>query len=62
MVCAPESAVISLGFRPFRLNREVRLLRLEDPGGRSVVAALRLAVLASLLPSGTVHEGPPSYM
>jgi hypothetical protein len=39
----------------------VRVLRSDDGDGIWVLAALWLAVLASLLPSGTIHEGPPSY-
>ena len=39
----------------------MRAERLANGDGISLFAALWLAVLASLLPSGTVQEGPPSY-
>jgi hypothetical protein len=38
----------------------VRVARSDDGEGILVLATLWLAVLASLLPSGTIHEGPPS--
>jgi len=39
----------------------MRLLRLEVGGGMLLLAPLRLAVLASLLPNFTFQVGPPSY-
>ncbi|CAA7392912.1 unnamed protein product [Spirodela intermedia] len=38
----------------------MRVLRSDVGAGRSLLALLRLAVVESLLPSCTVHEGPPS--
>ena len=56
----PESTVKSLEVRPLAANIDVRVERSEDGPGIWLLAALWLAVLASLLPSGTLHEGPPS--
>lgn len=50
----------SRAFSPLAANMEVRVERSENGEGIWLLAALWLAVLASLLPSGTVHEGPPS--
>lgn len=60
IVCPPESTVRSLAVRPLAANMDVRVERFEVGPGISLLAALWLAVLASLLPRGTVHEGPPS--
>jgi hypothetical protein len=46
--------------RPFLANAASRVLRLDAGEGRSVFAVERLAVVESLLPSCTVHDGPPS--
>lgn len=61
-VWPPERAVMSRALRPFAANIEMRVERLENGEGIWLFAALKLAVLASLLPSGTVHVGPPSYI
>ena len=61
MVCAPERTVRSLNVRPLFWNILVSVERSEAGEGIWVFAALWLAVLASLLPSGTTHDGPPSY-
>ena len=61
MVWLPDRAVISSAFRPLAAKPEMRAERLANGAGRSLFAALWLAVLASLLTSGTVQEGPPSY-
>jgi len=61
MVCAPESTVRSLAVRPLAENMVVSVERSENGEGIWLFAALWLAVLASLLPSGTTHVGPPSY-
>jgi len=45
---------------PRALNLEMSWLRFEVGGGMPLLAAERLAVLASLLPSLTSQEGPPS--
>lgn len=60
IVCPPESAVISLALKPLAENMEIRVERLEAGDGIWELAALWLAVLASLRPSCTVHVGPPS--
>lgn len=38
-----------------------RPLRLEVGAGMKVLAAVLLAVVESLLPKPTFHEGPPNY-
>lgn len=60
IVWAPERTVRSLDVRPLDANIEIRVERSEEGPGIWLLAALWLAVLASLLPRGTVHEGPPS--
>jgi hypothetical protein len=60
IVWPPESAVMSRALSPLAANWEVRVVRLANGDGSWALAALWLAVLASLRPSGTVHEGPPS--
>lgn len=52
---------MSLAERPTALNLVIRLSRVDVGGGRTpLLAASRLAVLASLLPSLTAQLGPPS--
>lgn len=51
---------MSVPLRPFLANAASRVLRLDAGEGRSVFAVERLAVVESLLPSFTVHDGPPS--
>ena len=46
--------------RPLEAKEEVRAARLANGDGIWLLAALWLAVLASLRPRGTCHEGPPS--
>lgn len=46
--------------RPFLEKAEMRALRSEVGAGISLLAKLRLAVVESLLPNSTVHEGPPN--
>lgn len=60
MVWAPDRAVKSRMLRPLEPNAETRELKLEDGPGRLLLAALKLAVRASLRPKRTVHLGPPS--
>jgi len=60
-VWAPESAVMSRAVRFLEAKREMRDERLAVGGGRLAFAALMLADVVSLLPSGTVHVGPPNY-
>ncbi|CAA6673029.1 unnamed protein product [Spirodela intermedia] len=61
-VCAPERATSSRRFSPWLAKLEMSAERLDDGPGRLLLAALWLAVLASLRPRGTVHEGPPLCM
>lgn len=61
MVWAPDKATMSLALRPLAENMEVSVDRLEDAAGIWELAALWLAVLASLRPSATVHDVPPNY-
>jgi hypothetical protein len=61
IVCAPERTVRSLAVRPLFWNILMRVARYDDGEGSWVLAALWLAVLTSLLPSGSIHEGPPSW-
>jgi hypothetical protein len=56
----PERATISLSLKPFPLNMPIRFTRLVVALGISLSARLRLAVVESLLPSLTVHDGPPT--
>jgi len=51
---------MSVLLRPFLANAAIRVLRLDAGEGRSVLAVERLAEVESLLPSATVHDGPPS--
>jgi hypothetical protein len=57
----PDRVTISLGVRFLFVKREIRVLRSSVNNGRSVFAKLLLAVVESLRPSFTVHEGPPTY-
>ena len=56
----PERATMSVLLNPFLEKAARRSLRLELGPGRSLLAKDALAVVASLLPSRTVHDGPPS--
>lgn len=56
----PERATMSVLLSPFLEKAARRSLRLELGPGRSLLAKDALAVVASLLPSRTVHDGPPS--
>ncbi|CAA7410245.1 unnamed protein product [Spirodela intermedia] len=58
-VCAPERATRSRRLSPWLAKLEMSADRLDDGPGRLLLAAFWLAVLASLRPRGTVHEGPP---
>jgi hypothetical protein len=53
---------MSLAESPWALKVETRLLRLDVGGGITpVLAAVKFAVLESLLPTFTFQKGPPSY-
>lgn len=55
----PESATTSFEFKPTAVNLFVMLARLSNGLGIDVLAPAWLAVRLSLLPSRTLHEGPP---
>lgn len=56
----PESATISFAVNPLFEKKVTRSERLNIGDGSSVFAALKLAVVESLLPNTTIHEGPPN--
>lgn len=60
MVWPPESTVRSRALNPLAANMDTSVGRSKNGEGISLLAALSLAVLASLLPSATAHEGPPT--
>lgn len=62
MVFTPKRKVRSLNVRIFSLNIIVRDGSSDDGPIICSLAAVCLVVLASLLPSGTLHEGPPRYI
>ena len=51
---------MSLAVSPFLSNLEIRMSTSSVKRGRSLVASLLLAVVESLLPTFTVHDGPPT--
>lgn len=57
---APESTTISLAVKPLSLKFLSSSGRSANGDGR-FSAPFLFAVLASLFPNGTDHEGPPSY-
>ena len=46
--------------RPTAANFDLRTSRLAKGDGRAELAPLLFAIKLSLLPKGTVHEGPPA--
>lgn len=56
----PERATISLAVKPLFEKEEIRPVRFKVGAGILLFAALKLAVVESLLPSKTVQLGPPS--
>ena len=57
----PERATRSLLVsRPTAANLDLRTSRLAKGDGRAELAPLLFAIKLSLLPKGTVHEGPPA--
>ena len=56
----PERATISLVLKPLFVKEDIRALRSISGDGISVVAASLLAVVESLLPNPTFHDGPPN--
>jgi len=58
----PDKATMSLAESPWALKVEIRVVRLDVGAGITpVFAAVKLAVLESLLPTFTFQKGPPSY-
>lgn len=51
---------MSVVLRPFLEKAEIKSLKSDTGEGMSLLAALKLALVASLLPNCTVHEGPPN--
>lgn len=62
IVWAPERAVMSRAVSPFLPKLVIRVVRFDLGLGRSRLASLWLAVLASLRPRANLHDGPPNYM
>ncbi|WVZ01544.1 hypothetical protein V8G54_027613 [Vigna mungo] len=60
MLWPPESTVRSRALKPLAAKALVSVDRSENGEGRWALAALWLAVVASLRPRATFHEGPPS--
>jgi hypothetical protein len=56
----PDRVTMSLAVRPLFVKRDIRVVRSSVNNGRSVLAKLLLAVVESLRPSFTVHDGPPT--
>jgi len=57
----PERATRSLlVLRPTAANLDLRAARLSEGAGMEELAPLLFAIKLSLLPKGTVHEGPPA--
>lgn len=56
----PERATISLAVKPLLAKLVIRSLRSNEGEGISLFAVSKLAVVESLLPNSTVHEGPPN--
>ena len=56
----PDRVTMSIAVSPFLLNLEIRVSRSSVKSGRSLLASLLLAVVESLRPSFTVHDGPPT--
>jgi len=56
----PASATISLALNPLFAKADIRALRSISGDGISLVAASLLAVVESLLPNPTFHDGPPN--
>lgn len=52
---------MSLVFKPLVLNKEISLSRSSLKLGRLAAAWLSPEVVESLLPSFTLHVGPPTY-
>lgn len=56
----PDKATMSLSLSPLPLKVDISMSRLSLKLGRLLSARDRVAVVESLLPSFTVHEGPPT--
>ena len=60
-IYAPDNATRSVMLRPTAANLAVMLVRPSKAPGSALLAPELLAVVLSLLPSRTVHVGPPDY-
>ena len=56
----PDRATISLALKPLFVKAEMRPLRFKVGAGMLLLAALKLAVVESLLPNLTIQLGPLS--
>lgn len=61
LIVIPERATISLAVKPLFEKAVMRPLRFKVGAGMLELAALKLAVVESLLPKRTVQLGPPSW-
>ena len=59
-IYVPERTTISSAVNPFLAKEDIRLSRLEEGGGSSLLAPVKFAVLESFLPNGTDHDFPPN--
>jgi hypothetical protein len=57
----PERTTISLAVNPLFEKADMRSLRSIRGDGISLVAVSLLAVVESLLPNPTLHDGPPNF-
>lgn len=60
LLCLPERTTISWVVKPLFEKAEMRSLRSIRGDGISLVAPSLLAVVESLLPNPTLHDGPPN--
>ena len=61
MTWPPERATRSLVSSPCLLKLLISAGKSMNGVGMLLLASVLLAVVESLLPSGTVHDGPPSF-
>lgn len=55
----PESTTRSLRLRPWLAKSRCNVVKLLVGGGMLFKASVEIEILPSLLPVGTLHEGPP---
>lgn len=61
LINLPERTTISCAVKPLFEKADMISLRSIRGDGISLVTASLLAVVESLLPSPTVHDGPPNW-